>query len=330
MRIKGFNSFLYERLGIADSTLFYSELLVDFVKKHFDLFQNDSQVKFEFQEKIKDLDAKEDFPVSEIILDISLERVPHDTFFTKYKSVAIKNKHFTTTGLCFNIGEEDGSEILDDDTIKLRIGVGVIIDDDLFVDLDRELLLIEVESSLTHELNHSFENYRRFCKEKTIISAELTYALDDNAADVPREVWIEWWRRLGYYIYWTESHEINAMKQDSFPYVKRFELEEMKQKNPSWDFYLKMSMFKASEFKSDMIEKIKKNIPDSDPIKVLIDMKDGLANKLSEMTEDRNKPSIPPKLIKRLSIDGFLDYCENRIQKGAEKLRRGILRQYSR
>ena len=160
----------------------------------------------------------------------------------------------------------------------------------------------------------------------------LTFSLDPNVAEVPENVWDIWWKELGYYLYWTESFELNAMIQDAFPYASKYSFEEMKEKTPSWDFYQRMMKFDPIEFKSRLSVEIEKSMPGENPDDVLTRMKDGLAKKLEEsLSEDEGETSsIDPKLIRKLNIDQFLEYCNRRIKKGSERLRRGIIKHYSK
>jgi hypothetical protein len=105
----------------------------------------------------------------------------------------------------------------------------------------------------------------------------------------------------------------------------------MKKNTPSWDFYERMSKFNPIDFKNRLSTEINKTMPGENPEEVLTKMKNGLADKLRELLDEEGteNASIDPKIIKKLNIDDFLDYCSKRIKSGSEKLRRGILRHYS-
>lgn len=123
------------------------------------------------------------------------------------------------------------------------------------------------------------------------------------------------------------------MTQDAYPYTKKYSFDEMKEKTPSWDFYQRLSSFDPVSFKQTLVDEIKKSMPDRNPEEVLTEMKNGLADNITKFLDsEENGPdtSIDPELIKSLSVDGFFKYIDKRIKKGAEILRRGIIRHYAR
>ena len=332
MRIFKYKDFVNERLGVAEETLSYSDMVLDIVFDEFSNFTSSEEKTFEkrvvlSKDKLESL-ITTDFPISEIKLDISFSKLDNDAFTKRFAVISSRGKHFTTNGLCYGIGEEGGSEELEDGTIMLVMGAGGIINEDKFTDI--ELMKVELESAITHELNHAFEGYARHKGNVKGLETSLTFALDVNVADVPESVWNIWWKELGYYIYWTENFELNAMIQDAFPYANKYTFEEMKSKTPSWDFQKRMFDWDPSDFKSRLIAEIKKTMPDSDPLEVLNNIKNGLADNLENaMKESGESSSIDPKLIRR-PLDEFLQYCNKRIKAGAERLKRGIIRHYSR
>lgn len=340
MKILKYQNFINERLGVADDTLPYTNVILNKVFDEFEIFLKSEDQSFEKKEVFKEIlnpMITDRFPISEIRLDITFTRLDNDAFVKRFPTISVRGKNFTTTGLCYGIGEEGGSEELEDGTIMLVMGTGGIINQDKFAN-DADSMRVELESAISHELNHSFEGYNRHKSGAPGLSTSLTFALDENAAHVPESVWMIWWKELGYYIYWTESFELNAMIQDAFPYAKKYSFEEFKLKAPSWDFYQRMSKFNPTTFKSRLISEIGETMPDSDPLQVLNSMKNGLSDTLSKSIEDSKNEegdpteisSIDPKLIKNLSFDKFIEYCNRRIKRGAEKLRRGVIRHYSR
>ena len=328
MKIFKFQDFILERLGVSEETLKYSDILMKYVKEKFQDFYSKDVTRFEekleFEEEIASA-VTDKYPITKIELLVTFDRISNEEFSSKYPVISSRGKHFTTTGACEDFEEtEDGKALL-------KIEVGGIINKDKFDDVNG--LEIELESGLVHELNHSFEGYNRYKKDKPVISTSVTYALDVNAANVPDNVWNIWWKDFGYYIYWTERHELNAMTQDAFPYTKKYSFDEMKEKTPSWDFYQRLASFDPLSFKQTLVDEIKKSMPDRDPEEVLTEMKNGLAGNITKFLDsEENGPdtSIDPELIKKLSVDDFLKYFDKRIKKGAEILRRGIIRHYAR
>ena len=334
MIIKKYNNFVLEKRGIGIETIKYSDVVLELTKEYFLEFLKTNDIQFdEVVELKKDYFSfyNKKFPVSEIELEISFNRMKDIDFAKRFNTIYYRGKYFTTTGACYAIGE-GGSEKLEDGSIRLKMSVGAIINIEKFNESYVEDLYLELYSALTHEFNHSYEGYHRDKKGAPGMGTSLTFSLDTNVAEVPENVWDIWWKELGYYLYWTESFELNAMIQDAFPYASKYSFEEMKEKTPSWDFYQRMMKFDPIEFKSRLSVEIKKSMLGENPDDVLTRMKDGLAKKLEEsLSEDEYETSsIDPKLIRKLDIDQFLEYCNKRIKRGSERLRRGIIKHYSK
>lgn len=346
MKLKKYQNFLESR-GVATETTKYTDVILKLLKDKFKQFvSSGSDTHEEKLELTKDYFPfySESYPISEIELNINFDQMSDEAFEKRCPGTHAQGKYFSTTGICYSVGETDGSVKLEDGSIRLKMGVGAIIDKEKIPTISDSLIEeinLEIESSITHELNHSYDAFNRDLKGEPGFGCALTWALDPNMANVPDSVWKIWWKELGYFLYWTEGHEINAMTQDAFPYIKKYDIEEMKGKTPTWDFIQRMKKFDPIEFKNRLTEEIKKTMSGQDPDEVLTKMKDGLADKLQELVDDEDatmeeypelkysKPSISSKFIRKLNIDQFLDFCGKRIQKMSEKLRRRVLRHYS-
>lgn len=321
MKIFKFKEYLFESKGVAIPTLNYISFIIESIKN--DLFNFIESTDDNLEKNIT-LDCKrfstDLFPISEIKLNISFCKYSNEKFSTQFPIISNRGKFFTSTGYCEGIPDHEIGE-----PISIEMGCGAIIDKDKFNIKDIESVYLEMESALSHEFNHAYESYNRIKKGYPEMSGTLTNALDCNVYNVPESVWHIWWKELGYYIYWTESFEVNAMIQDAFPYSRKYSFEDIKNYAPSWDFYERMKSFDYKEFKNRISNEIKKTM-DEDPEMVLTNIKNGLANKIEE--ENDNNVSIKPSLIRKMNIDQFLKYCSNRIKNGSERLRRGIIRHY--
>lgn len=342
---------LFESSGVAEATLIYNQFLIDEYFKCFEEFIEENlpkpQVKDRSYSKTKtytqqDLskfienDLWPKFPISEMTITYTLNVMTDDDFNKKYPGTS-QRKKFIGTGACYNIGEEEGSSLkpaIDDRsdvTISLGLEIGAVICDS-FKEVDD--LSVEIESSITHELNHGYEGWNRLKKNKGQVSTELTYALDVNRAKIRKDIWKVWYDEIGFFIYWSEPWEINAMVQDAWPYVRRYDVNQMKEKAPSWRFSSKMLAYKSTIFKQKMIDKIKSVYPDADAEMILKKMKNGLANELianrkeaGESKED--KPTLAGEAIKKMSVDKFLKFIEGRINRAGNKIQKNIIRLYS-
>ena len=333
---------LFEAHGVAEATLIYNQFLLDEFNKYCDIAletgEKDYSQTVEYtQEDLAQFIQSElwsKYPISSMSVTYTLKTMTDEDYTKRFPT---SKKKYVGTGACYNIGEEGGSEIkpaIDDRsdvTLHLVLDIGAIISDAF---TDREGLSIEIESSITHELNHGYEAWNRMKKGKGQVSTDVTWALDVNRAKIRKDIWKIWYDEIGFYVYWSESHEINAMTQDALPYVKRYEIEEVKEKAPSWKFAEKMAGFDAQTFKQKMTDKILSVYPDADVDMMLKRIKNGFANELikaREVSIDRkeDKPTLSGEAVKAMSVDKFLTFIQKRINRAGDKIQRNIIRLYS-
>lgn len=355
---------IFEALGVAEATLIYNQFLVDEFNKYFDSFsQQDKQsdksksrnysknVSYDSDDLIRFSTDKhwDKFPIKKMSIVYSFKVIPELEFKKKYTISPKTNKNnqteifnvmqlgsekkyskFITTGACYPFSE-GGSEIMNSH-IHLKIELGVIICQE-FSEVDRDKLSLDIESTINHELNHGYEAWQRKVRGKGDFSTDLTYSLDINRNRIKKEIWEVWYNKIGYYIYWSEPFEINAMIQDTLPYVKKFDVEKMKEMSPTWSFSKRLREFSAGDFKNEIEEVILSVYPDADVDFVMDRLKNGFANQLEEYTTDSegsDKPTLKAEKIKKMSVDKFLDMVEKRVNEAGQKIQRGILRLYSR
>jgi hypothetical protein len=345
--IKKFDNFsINEALGIATATLLYSDFILEETKKHFDIFIKSGEKKYNKVESYKldeSITSNQEWvkmPVSNMRLNFIFVKKTDDVFAKDYP-VSSKIKNFTTTGACYNItekkvDEEDSylTEPIDDRTdhsIFLSLEAGAVICDK-FNEYDD--LYLEIESAIIHELNHGYEGYKRMMSGSGQVSVDVTWALDANRSRIKKEIWKKWGEKIGYGIYYSERHELNAMAQEALPYVKKYDIDELMVKSPSWRNADDLEKFNAVEFKKEISELINKFYPDIDPTLILNRMKNGFANQLDisrkesvERVEDA--PSISGRDIRKMDIDKFLLFIQTRLNKAGKELKRRIIRLYS-
>lgn len=333
---------LFEAYGVAEATLIYNQFLLDEFNKYFDIAKESGDKNYSHTQDYSQEDLAQfiknplwvKYPISSLSVTYTIETLKDNEFNSRF--FGIKKNH-TCTGACYNIGVEDGSAIkpaIDDRsdiTLHLVLEIGAIISESFS---DREALSIEIESSITHELNHGYEGWNRMKKGKGQISTDVTFALDVNRSKIKKDIWDIWYNEVGFFVYWSEQHEINAMVQDSFPYVKKYDFDEMKSKTPSWRFSTKMKDFNAQEFKQKMINKILSTYPDANVEIFLKRMQNALANELIKLREEsinrkEDRPTLSGEFIRKLSVDEFLSFIEKRINRAGERIQRKIIRMYS-
>lgn len=346
--IKKFNTFLIkEAAGLAEPTLLYSDFIMELAQKHLDEFVNTTELTYKKVEEIyitevdkifKD-DDWEDFPISTVNISFNFNKRT-DEQFTKDFPVTSKIKNFTTTGFCSPIEntKTENSSYIDlpvdertDHSIFLNMEIGCLINESFN---EMEDLLLELESATLHELNHAYEFYRRLAGGSGQLSTIVTWSMEANRSRIKKEIFKFWSDKIGYYLYWAEKHEMNAMVQDSWPYVKKYNVEEMKSKCPTWSFTMRMVNFDAIEFKKQISDLINSFYPDVNPEFILNRIKNGLANQLDqERTKSvmnfEDAPSLKGEDIRRMSIDKFLQFVQDRVNNAGKKIQKKILKLYS-
>jgi hypothetical protein len=333
---------LFEAHGVAEATLIYNQFLLDEFNKYCDIALESSEKDYSHTQEYNQEDLTQfiqnefwpKYPISSMSVTYTLKTMTDEDFVKRFPT---SKKKYIGTGACYNIGEEGGSAIkpsIDDRsdiTLHLVLEIGAIVSDALN---DREGLSIEIESSITHELNHGYEGWNRMRKGKGQVSTDVTWALDANRAKIRKDIWKIWYDDIGYYVYWSELHEINAMTQDAFPYVKRYDIEEVKEKAPSWRFAKKMIDFDANQFKQKMTDKILSVYPDADVEMMLKRVKNGFANELiknreNSISREEDKPTLSGEAVKAMSVDKFLAFIQKRINRAGNRIQRNILKLYS-
>lgn len=333
---------LFEAHGVAESTLIYNQFLLDEFNKYCDIALESSEKDYSHTQEYNQEDLTQfiqnefwpKYPISSMSVTYTLKTMTDEDFIKRFPT---SKKKYIGTGACYNIGEEGGSAIkpsIDDRsdiTLHLVLEIGAIVSDALN---DREGLSIEIESSITHELNHGYEGWNRMRKGKGQVSTDVTWALDANRAKIRKDIWKIWYDEIGFYVYWSELHEINAMTQDAFPYVKRYDIEEVKEKAPSWRFAKKMIEFDANQFKQKMTDKILSVYPDADVEMMLKRVKNGFANELiknreNSISREEDKPTLSGESVKAMSVDKFLAFIQKRINRAGNRIQRNILKLYS-
>ena len=333
---------LFEAHGVAEATLIYNQFLLDEFNKYCDIaletgekdYSNAVNYSKEDLAQFIQTDVWPKYPISSMEVTYTLQTMTDEDWVKRFPT---SKKKYIGTGACYNIDEEGGSSIkpaIDDRsdvTIHLKLEIGALISD---VFDNREGLSLEIESSITHELNHGYEGWNRMKKGKGQVSTDVTWALDVNRSKIRKDIWKIWYDEIGYYVYWSELHEINAMTQDAYPYVKRYDIDEVKEKAPSWKFATKMKNFDANDFKQRMTDKILSVYPDADVDIMLRRIKNGFANQLIKNRENsinnkEDKPTLSGESVKSMSVDKFLNFIQKRINRAGNRIQRNILKLYS-
>lgn len=342
-RIKNWKKF-NEAVGLSEPSIVFSDFLTDQFQKQLLQFLETGKSKDKITINYKTEDLEEGiqnpqwfkFPISSIDCEFEFEKISLADFQKKYPQTS-KIKDWNTFGALYNLTDpsENLSYLTDPiderapHNIHIKMEMGVVISDEFN---RMEDLMLEVESAIVHEFNHGYEGYQRFLRGKGITPTNLTWALEPNRAKIKKEVWKVWYNHIGFFLYWSEKHELNAMTQEAWPYVKKLPVDQMKEKCASWRYADMMEKFKADNFKKLLSEEILKYYPEADLNFFFKSLKSGFANELAQKESEsvgEDKASISPKAIKSMTFDRFLKVVEKRVNTAGEELKKRILRLYS-
>lgn len=347
--INKYQNFISERLGVADPTDRIVLFIADEFKKFFDDFFKGKKDK---HKEIWTYDPNDipnvisgdewyKFPVSKMRIEYNFEKHTNAKFHSQWP-VTANSRNYNTNGGCAPLKEGRGnlslySLIIDpidnrsDSTIYLSIDLGGSINKDKF-DYEKDIdgFIVEIEALVGHELNHAYENWNRYLSGAGDIAASLTHGVDINRSRIAKPIFKYWNKDLGYFIYCSEPHEINAMTQEAWSYVKRYDIAEVKKTHP-WEVAEDMVKFNAETFKTNLVAEIRKHNPGLDTNRVLNALKNGLANQIDKTSKEfKDEPSIKGDSIRELDFDEFLEFCQDRINSRGKELQRRILRLYGR
>lgn len=342
--LKRFN----EKLGVADAVEIYNQ----FVKEQFIiLFKewSDNGIntkninKLYKKEDLKDITNNKvwaNYPVSELEIDFEFKRYSNDEFSYIYP-ISSKTRDFAITGGCYNLednGRDTGESYLlgpinnmSDKSIHLKMDIAIYICEK-FNDID--YALDEIESLISHELNHAYEGWNRKIKNSPKFSLNVALTSLDNKRKRVHKKIKDIWYQLEYVVYATEPHEINALVQEAWPYVRKYDFEYMKSKSVAWKISQSMVDFKVDIFKDDFSKAVKSVYPDADPNFFLKYLKTTFCNKLIELnssTKDyQDKSTLDGEKLKGLLVDDFLKLVQDRVNTNGLIAQKKIIRLYSR
>jgi hypothetical protein len=333
--ILNFKNFIVEKLGIAVSSIRYSDILIEKVENKSIEFINSKNNTLKEELKLErnelssffgNLEEYMKFPVNEIRLKLE---------FKKTKGLADDyDSDFYCGGAAFPFGHKNWSQYsnvikFDEETKGLNLLLMISLELDSEFKYNNEIR-DEISSTLWHELNHLYEMYNRFLNKKGPVikrsmSVSLSY-LDKNKWKIKSEIFQFWSEKFIYLIYRSDKSEINANVQESAYKVTKYGFDKVLN-SEIWIMSNKMKNFDSDEFIKNLESIIIKhyNINEVEFIK----------DRLKRMTIDvykdnieffREDPTIDIEKIKKLTFDGFVKYFSKRINKSGDNLRRKIIK----
>lgn len=345
--IQKFNQYITERLGVADATLYYIDVLAEFILnktiEFHKIYSNKEEKKIskEYFKKFR----KEDFeidsddywkllPISEIDLTFTYNKRYDGRYMTDTKGQFVPMK---VGGACnaFASGREAyASRIKKDKTILLKLEMNC----DIWKTFDEskyDLLLSKLKTVLSHELNHLYENYRRKVGKSEPLTYSVTLATySDNKSKVDKSVWRVWEKLFLDYVYMSEPHELNAFSQEITKSIEssNYNLEAFKVYfSHSYTTIKNLQNFNSSVYKQKLLRKIKKHY--DNPNEILNKLKNEFITEYKSFLiefKESDKARYDVERLDRMTFDEFLEFFEPIFHRSGDRLMKAIGRALSR
>ena len=241
-KIFTYSQFINEEMGVSPSFTFSSEITNKVLKRALIQYKK-GQTEFDGRLKMDSSDlqgSSKEFPLANIMVGIS------SSVFTTKDLIDEKDHDLYVEGL-YN----GGSFAIDEDNlISFEIGVKISVkkeDIKALVNDDKkitELLRREIESTVTHELTHAYEDYMRSLNKNVDLTIHDTkeFLYDMVANNMLREYpFPKTIVNLLYNIYTCASYEVNARVAQSYSLVRN-----IKDPHKRWDIIKNSSIYKIA------------------------------------------------------------------------------------
>jgi hypothetical protein len=363
MGIFNFKEFITERLGAAEASLIYVDILQRKTFYKFSKFLESSdnnldetvEVKYRsLTPFIKNKELYKQFPVVGFELVLEFKKMTS----SKFKSIYDYPDHVAVGGYASTFGNKNWKHYskivkpmkrVTEHGLIIQLSVGVDIDKinfDIENPSNKKELMDGIISTLYHELNHCYEHYKRTIKapkrgeyKKPIydrsFNTALTYA-ENNIWKFPKSIWYKWTSEFLNYIYISESQELNANIQEIHYFINKYPEKELK------DFKIfrvakEMENFDADSFYTSLINQISAHYNWKDMGNALLDneSEDAVANKLKymwvslyekEVKGQKGKPIISIETFKKMNCKEFIKFWGKKFNENGKYLIKKIIK----
>ena len=264
---------LSEELGVARATIPFVNLVYsvlepkvdDFIKgtdkkMSEDIVINFKDFKYIYRESVDDF---LEFPVEEIIIKFTMDKLRRDKFEFKYSSGGGAHQ--------IDFKKEDGSYLkkpnpnlpkylLDEvnKTIVAKFDFNGYVNQDFEYEMKDELYF-DLRDTIMHEFNHIYEFYNKNLNNAGLVDTTLSYAGSKNY-NVPKQIFNVWSTFL-YFVYYSEPYEMRAMSQEAYSKRLRMTFDEFKE-TKYWKAAKMMENFDANKLFDSLMERINEHNPE--------------------------------------------------------------------
>jgi hypothetical protein len=355
MGIFNFKDFINEKLGISESSLIFADFLEGRIYHTFVEFLNSSEKSLDKNDEVKytllkshitDKNLYADFPVVKFELLLQFKKMTSKAFEKAFgkgrlpvavggSASGFGNKNWTGYSKIVNPIKK-----VSDIGIVVQLGIEVYINEDQF-DINNTSndirLRDQIGSVIYHELNHSYEHFKRTTRpaKKGVyrkplydrsFNTALTYA-DANTLKFPISIWSKWSRDFLYYIYVSESHELNANVQQVYYHIKKYPKDDIDDNQIYKDSVI-MTNFDSQIFYNELLHEISEyyKFENKEDIEMVANrLKDMWVSTYSkQLTSQKATSIIPLNTFKKMNCLDFIEYWGKKFNKNGKYLKTKI------
>ena len=334
-----YRQLLNEDLGVSRATIPYINTILAEVAPIIEdmAFQGKTDVETiylgydTFKKIVKsDPDAFIEFPIEGMDIEVKLEYVKKPITIQKFKTggamYQIKDEKKGESYMklpTLEIPEKILTEI--NKTIVGKMEINVLITPH-FEPTDMDALINDLRDSITHEMLHLYEFYKRWeSTGKGEIDLIRTFAGSINP-NVPKQIF-NYYNNFLDLIYYSEPYELNAMSQEAYSKSFYMNLEEFK-KSPYWIIADNMENFDADKFFDGLVDIIKQRSGEDTLVYHLSNLHKFYLKQYRQIAKQEKRP-VPKDIEKTKSIYELLKMYQPRINKAGRKLKRNLGRVYA-
>lgn len=364
MGIFNFKEFITERIGAADASLVYVDILqkktyyrfLKFLESSENSLDETLEVKYRsLTPFIKNKELYKQFPVVGFELVLEFKKMTP----LRFKSVYDYPDHVAVGGYASGFGNKNWKHYskivkpmkkVTEHGLIIQLSVGVDVDKrnfDINNSSNKQELIDGITSTLYHELNHCYEHYKRTMKapkrgeyRKPIydrsFNTALTYA-ENNIWKFPKSIWYKWTSEFLNYIYISEEQELNANVQEIHYFINKYPEKDLREFK-IFRVAKEMENFDSESFYTSLVNQISAHYNWKDMGNaLLVDSKseDEVANKLKDMwvsvyekevKQQKGKPIIPIETLRKMTCREFVKFWGRKFNQNGKYLTRKIIK----
>jgi hypothetical protein len=353
MKIKNWQEYnlMLEALGVSEESIIFKDFISNYIwNEYLEFFEKDDNNK---SSEIKlpwillkphiNKDNREiwkRFPVKEFNLTFKFGKNIEKEFgdgrnFATGGGMHHLSARYNSKWYSYVIPETNLSE----KALSLRMYIEIFTRDEFDFESESKKLYTDLKSTVSHELNHGYEYFKRMGFErnfkKTIDSYLGTSFFSDkfknpNSRIISHELWEEW-NGFCWLLYYSEPHEVNAMTQETWEFIQDADLdlstteefEDYIKQAPTWEHAENLVNFNDDEFYKGLLELSNNNL---EAIQLL--KNELMKHWLKAMDRDKvtDKVYYPMDFLRKTDTYGFIKYFAKRFDEQGNRLKRNLLR----